>query len=71
MSWSRKLANPIVLKDGRTIATLGDAREMMLSLPVLHRNGVAGFSRSDRDYRLHGDGVRPRRTSITGWPRGA
>jgi hypothetical protein len=40
MSWSRKLAKPIVLKDGRTIATLGDAREMMLSLPVLHRNGV-------------------------------
>jgi hypothetical protein len=25
MLWSRKLATPIVLKDGRTIATLGQA----------------------------------------------
>jgi len=33
MPWSRKLATPIVLKDGRMIATLGEAREMMLSVP--------------------------------------
>ncbi len=32
MPWSRKLTQPIVLKDGRTIATLGDAREIMLTL---------------------------------------
>jgi hypothetical protein len=32
MPWSRKLAKPIILKDGRTIATSGQAREMMLSL---------------------------------------
>jgi hypothetical protein len=27
MPWSRKFPTPIVLKDGRTIATLGEARE--------------------------------------------
>jgi hypothetical protein len=32
-----QLAKPIVLKDGRTVATLGEAREMMLSLPPIHR----------------------------------
>jgi hypothetical protein len=37
MPWSRKLAKPIVLKDGRTIATLGQAREMMLSLSPVRR----------------------------------
>jgi hypothetical protein len=31
MPWSRKLAKPIVLKDGRTIATLADARAFVLS----------------------------------------
>jgi hypothetical protein len=40
MTWSRKLAKPIALKDGRTIATLGEAREMMLSLPPIHRRGA-------------------------------
>jgi hypothetical protein len=39
MPWTRKLAVPIKLKDGRTIATLGQAREMMLSLPIAHRRG--------------------------------
>jgi hypothetical protein len=39
MPWSRELATPITLKDGRTIATLGQAREMMLSLPIDHRRG--------------------------------
>ena len=39
MSWSRKLASPITLKDGRTIATLSEAREMMLSIPIDHRRG--------------------------------
>jgi hypothetical protein len=32
MTWARKLAKPIALKDGRTIATLGDARAVMQSL---------------------------------------
>ena len=32
MPWSRNLTTPITLKDGRTIATLNEAREMMLSL---------------------------------------
>jgi hypothetical protein len=39
MPWSRKLATPITLKDGRTIATLSQARELMLSLPITHRRG--------------------------------
>jgi hypothetical protein len=33
MSWSRKFAKPIILKDGRTIATLREARELILALP--------------------------------------
>jgi hypothetical protein len=37
MPWSRKLATLIVLKDGRTIATLSQAREMMLSLSPIRR----------------------------------
>jgi len=37
MAWSRKLATPITLNDGRTIATLSQAREMMLSLPMARR----------------------------------
>jgi hypothetical protein len=39
MPWSRKLAAAITLNDGRTIATLSQAREMMLSLPIAHRRG--------------------------------
>jgi hypothetical protein len=37
MPWSRKFAKPIALKDGRTIATLGEARALILSLPDLHQ----------------------------------
>jgi hypothetical protein len=33
MTWARKLAAPIVLKDGRIIATVGEARAVMQSLP--------------------------------------
>jgi hypothetical protein len=47
MPWSRKLAKPIVLKDGRTTATLGDAREMMLSVPPLHRREAVWQSAAD------------------------
>jgi hypothetical protein len=39
MPWSRKLATPITLNDGRTIATLSQARELMLSLPITNRHG--------------------------------
>jgi hypothetical protein len=39
MPWTRKLATPITLRDGRTIATLSQAHEMMLSLPITHRRG--------------------------------
>ena len=34
MPWSRPLSEPIVLKDGRVIATLNDARVIMESLPT-------------------------------------
>jgi hypothetical protein len=33
MTWARKLTAPIILKDGRTIATLSEARAIMQSLP--------------------------------------
>ena len=33
MTWMRPFAKPIALKDGRTIATLGDARVVKESLP--------------------------------------
>jgi hypothetical protein len=33
MTWARKLAAPIILKDGRMIATLYEARTVMQSLP--------------------------------------
>jgi hypothetical protein len=40
MPWSRKLTKPIILKDGRTLETFGNAREMLRSIPVHHRRGV-------------------------------
>jgi hypothetical protein len=36
MPWVRKFDEPIALKDGRTLATLADARRLMVSLPVIH-----------------------------------
>ena len=38
MTWARKLAKPIALKDGRTIVTLSDARAVMQSLSERHRH---------------------------------
>jgi len=63
MPWSRKLATPITLKDGRTIATLSQAREMMLSLPMAHRRGdmwgytadLLGEAAADNSYVPHID----------------
>ena len=40
MTWSRKLAKPIALKDGRTIASLAEAHALMLSLPPIHRHSA-------------------------------
>ena len=37
MTWARKFAKPIVLNDGRAIATLGEGRDMVLSLPSIQR----------------------------------
>jgi hypothetical protein len=33
MPWSRKLPTPVALKDGRTLATLADARAIVQALP--------------------------------------
>ena len=33
MGWSRKLSPPLVLRDGRVLQALSDAREMILGLP--------------------------------------
>ena len=37
MTWARKFVDPIALKDGRTIATLADARAVIGSLPETAR----------------------------------
>ena len=41
MPWSRKFAKPIVLKDGRTIATLADARDSMSPVEAGHQDDPA------------------------------
>jgi hypothetical protein len=33
MPWTTVFREPIILKDGRTISTLGQARALMLNLP--------------------------------------
>jgi hypothetical protein len=35
MTWSRKLPKPLYLNDGRTLATLAQARDAVLALPQL------------------------------------
>jgi hypothetical protein len=37
MPWSEPFWKPIKLKDGRLLTTLGDARELIATLPVLKR----------------------------------
>jgi hypothetical protein len=37
MPWTRELVAPIILKDGRSLATLADARAFIKSLPDRHR----------------------------------
>ena len=45
MPWDQRFSVPIALLDGRTIATLSDAREMMLSLsPSQRRLAVWRFT---------------------------
>jgi len=38
MGWQTKFWKPIKLKDGRTIATLADARMLIMELPPHHQN---------------------------------
>jgi hypothetical protein len=58
MSWSRKFAKPIILKDGRTIATLREARELILALPERTNSGRSGNMRASCSL------TRPTRESI-------
>jgi hypothetical protein len=37
MPWTARFRTPVILKDGRLIATLGQARALMLNLPVRHQ----------------------------------
>jgi hypothetical protein len=37
-SWSKKFRNPLTLRDGREIATLADARDLLLALPERHKS---------------------------------
>jgi hypothetical protein len=37
MPWDAKFWRPIVLKDGRKVTTLSEARVLILSLPDLHQ----------------------------------
>ena len=48
MPWTRKLATPIELKDGRTLVTLADARALMQSLPA---------NRQRREHWLYAGGL--------------
>jgi hypothetical protein len=41
MAWSRRLIPPLVLKDGRELKTLSDAREMILGLLERQRRASA------------------------------
>jgi len=38
--WSRRLTRPIYLNDGRTVATLAHARDLMLEIPSARRGAV-------------------------------
>jgi hypothetical protein len=38
--WSRRLAKPIYLNDGRTVATLAHARDLMLEIPTALRGAA-------------------------------
>jgi hypothetical protein len=40
MAWTRNLSAPIALTDGRTLETLSQVREIMLSLPAFQRHGI-------------------------------
>jgi hypothetical protein len=37
VAWPRDLGAPIVLKDGRRIATIGEARALIAALPIQHQ----------------------------------
>jgi hypothetical protein len=59
MSWSRPLPKTMVLKDGRELKTLADARRLILSLPKQQQDATSwqfvselltAASRGDRRY---------------------
>ena len=42
MSWSRKLPQPVRLRDGRELITLSDARALILGLPEGNADKIEG-----------------------------
>jgi hypothetical protein len=63
MPWTDQFWKPIKLNDGRVLSTLGDARELIATLPALKQADahwqdademlvLASFSRSARDVAL-------------------
>ena len=38
MRWTRKLPKPVFLNDGRTVATLAQARDILLALPQIRQS---------------------------------
>ena len=38
MTWHRRFPKPLYLNDGRTVATLAQARDVVLGLPELHQS---------------------------------
>jgi hypothetical protein len=40
MRWTSRIPKPVTLNDGRRVATLADARELMLALPERHQRNA-------------------------------
>ena len=58
MRWTSKLPKPIVLKDGRTIASLIQARDFLGTIPALHLKNAHWEYSSDLLYdAAHNDDV--------------
>jgi hypothetical protein len=58
MAWSQKLTPPLVLKDGRLLETLSDARDMILGLAE---------GRQRAPYWQHGADLLPRTARTDSW----
>jgi hypothetical protein len=59
MAWSDEFWKPIKLKDGRTLATLGDAREFISTLPPLSQTDESAQGSGRRQRRGGSHVIRP------------